>query len=54
MYYTVKLQKGTTVEQYVQWFTRKALAELQAKLAKKAAQEQGLTWTVELFKPKAA
>lgn len=51
MYYTVKLIKGTIAQQYTQWLTAKARAQLIRKLDAQVAREPGLAYTVTLFKP---
>lgn len=51
MYYTVKLTKGDIAQQYTQWLTAKARAQLIKKLDAQVAREPGLVYTVTLFKP---
>ena len=54
MYHTVKLVKGAIAQQYTQWLTAKARAELIKKLNLQVAREPGLVYSIELFEPKKA
>lgn len=48
MYYTVTVTKGDLKQEFVQWLTAKARAQLTRRLQAQVAREPGISWTMTL------